>query len=244
MMPRVPYPVSGTVTDVLGAVVSGGTVKVTYHGDEMTFTTNSAGQYIIDLANLPIGNDYAVGGKFLVAAYNSTQNFFKSSVQTVGYTGSCDLDIVLDPVNRANMHTLVQKLLWNILYTDTTIFYWIPDGHLVDQIPSDLMKGVGFPYIIVNSPTIVETVLTLGPSRKSLFVIKTKIDIFDRKPMNIRYIADAITNSLRTNLATSRKALVFWSRTSTEELRSTVLPFEDTYPVWTLSQTIEMKWYG
>lgn len=245
MAARTPYPISGTVTSPDGTAVDGGTVKIVYNGDPLTATTNSSGQYIKDLANLPEGNDYADTVRFLITAYDSTHKYFYTTTKTVDLTaGKLELDIVLEPVKKTNMHMLVQKVVWKLLQADTTLDYWIPSNHIIDQIPPAMMKGAGFPYIIVHTPTITEEPLTLGPSRKVENTIRIKIETYDKKQINIRRIADAIKNTLSTNQATTKATLIYWMRLASESLRSHYLPDEKTYPVWLMTQEFEFRWFG
>ena len=73
-MTTTPYPVSGTISDTdNSAAVSGASVTVfnrttpgTNNSNYMSATTNSSGQYIIDLADMPSG--YSNGDKLIISA--------------------------------------------------------------------------------------------------------------------------------------------------------------------------------
>jgi len=187
--------------------------------------------------------DYANGASFLVTAYNSNQ--FYSTIRTVSVSdGFLQLDIQLLPVNKSNMHTLVQKTIWNILNTDATVKFWIPAVNIIDQIPAKLLQGQGFPYIIVHSPTIAEEALTLGPTRKTQIKINIVVEIYDRKQCNLRSLADAVRNAISTNQNTTKGATIFWSRLMNESLGHSYVGEEDTYPVWNMRQTYEFRWFG
>ena len=243
MTARTPYPISGRITNNSGTAVSGATVNVTYRGSPLSVLSNSSGDYTVDLANLPSGIDYANGVSFLVNAYSSNQ--FYSSLQTVNVSdGFLQLNIQLLAVTKANMHVLVQKTIWNILNADTMVRYWIPAENIIDQIPTKLLQGQGFPYIIVHSPTIAEEVLTLGPTRKMQAKINIVVEIYDRKQCNVRQLADAVRNALATNQTTTKGAFLFWSRLMNESLGHNYVGEEDTYPVWNMRQVYEFRWNG
>jgi len=242
---RTSYPVAGIVYEPNGTtLVSGGTVKVTYRGDSLTFTTNSSGQYILDLANLPTGNDYANGISFLVEAWNSTGNYYQSALRTVNTTnGSDEYNITLDSVLDKNIHMLVQKTIWNILLSDSMVAYFTPK--VIDQIPTALMKGSGFPYIIVYTPTVSKNQLTLSSSGLIDKTVHIMIETYDKKQINVRQLADAIDTALTTNqTAVTEPTRIWQSRVISENMRSMSLPDEETYPVWVMTQIYEFRWYG
>jgi hypothetical protein len=142
------------------------------------------------------------------------------------------------------MHVLVQKTIWNILNTDSTVKFYIPAENIIDQIPAKLLQGQGFPYIIVHSPTIAEDPLTLGTTRKTAVKIDVVVEIYDRKQMNVRSLADAVRNAISSNQNTTKGATIFWSRIMNESLGHAYVGEESTYPVWTMRQVYEFRWFG
>ena len=72
MPPNEPYVINGTVYQNGGVTPSSGTTVVLVHepsGETMTITTNSLGQYILDMANL---TSYSDGDYFKVVAQSTT----------------------------------------------------------------------------------------------------------------------------------------------------------------------------
>lgn len=240
-MPRTPYPVDGIVSSAAGAVVSGATVVVTYQGDKLTATTNSSGQYLLDLANLPTGNDYANGIRFRIEAYTSNQYYSTTALVNLN-VGETYQDITLSSVSTSNMHTLAQKIVYNILNSDNMVSYF--GANLKDQIPPDLERGGGFPYIIINSPTISEERLTLGPARKFKDKVFLAVEIYSKIQKNVREVADAVRSALVSNQDTSRGGGLYWLNITRTSLAHTFYAGEETYPIWALTLGLEFMWTG
>lgn len=94
-MPSSPYLVTGTIYTKLGTIAN---TTVIINSDIRT-TTNSSGQYVLDLANL--GSGYTAGATYTIESYDQFNNEYKSDTITV--TGaSLSKDLTLEVRRRDN----------------------------------------------------------------------------------------------------------------------------------------------
>lgn len=91
-----------------------------------------------------------------------------------------------------------QSNVWTLIRGSTAITAYT--NNILDGVPLGLTKGIGFPYIIVPTPTITsEKYLTF---KRKMVGIAFKVEVFDRKESVSRSICDALRNLLETNKAT------------------------------------------
>ena len=116
--PRTPYGLSGLIYDINSTVIDGATVKATNTRTEdiTTTTTNSLGQYTLDLANFT--SVYATNDIIFVQAWKKGTPFKMTSF-TFKLTGdSKELDLHLKPVFNKRLRTEDLKQIQLNNYSD------------------------------------------------------------------------------------------------------------------------------
>lgn len=74
---------------------------------------------------------------------------------------------------------------------------------ILDGLPSELLRGTGFPYIIVHTPEENTQRLTAGFAPTFVSILEIQIDVVDKMEGNVRLIADRIRQRLYNLRATS-----------------------------------------
>jgi len=109
----------------------------------------------------------------------------------------------------ATVEEQVQSAIFNIINTDTTSITFHNDevGTLasnvtvLDGIPQNLVMNTGFPYVLVQTPYLLENRMTRN---KLDMRITIPIEIYDKKEKNVRRITGAIRNAISTKQTTTR----------------------------------------
>lgn len=135
----------------------------------------------------------------------------------------------------------VQSTIYGILSADSSIATMT--NNIMDGMPPNLSKGLGFPYIIIHTPTVEEQRLT---NTKFFDLVTVHIQIYDKKEGNVRQLAGYVRNALRTNQSTTRDAALFWYNRSGNRtaLNYEFLIDESSQPVWVWDFYATYKWYG
>ena len=160
----------------------------------------------------------------------------------------------------ASFSQIVQNLqsdIITILNTDTTTTTFtysdsttatrsLSNFKIVDGMPSDLLKGTGFPYIIVHTPTERTSKKTLSAKYQSMLEIQ--IEVYDRREGNVRILIDMVRDAIKRGISTWMDRGMFFLPMGTE-IRSTIsvsmLPSEPAgKPVWFASLFVPFKWSG
>jgi len=115
--------------------------------------------------------------------------------------------------------------------------------HILDGVPTGLQRGEGFPYIIVHTPEMDETWLTL---RKQKIELNVHVEIIDRMEQNVRILTDGVRKSMSTNnsVLQSDGYWLFGRRIRTN-LNYVFLPGElGMKPVWHMNMFFTFLWTG
>lgn len=147
-MPSTPYPISGTVSDNSSTLLNGVLVSVvnTESNEELTTTTNSIGEYAVDLANLTSG--YTIGDK--ISVYASYGRYYDEEFHTTasspGY-GSVTLTLSTALASSAVYCSVTDiRNLTNVgsgEYSDTQLYMMIKMAtSYIDQKTGRTWKGV------------------------------------------------------------------------------------------------------
>lgn len=97
--------------------------------------------------------------------------------------------------NYANLQTEIQSAIYDLLNSN------ISNVTVVDGLPNELMRGTGFPYIIVRTPNPQDNNITFS----STFVettVPVEIEIWSQQESVVRSISDSVREVLLTNVAT------------------------------------------
>lgn len=87
---------------------------------------------------------------------------------------------------------------------DSTGTATINESKILDGVPSDMLKGTGFPYIIVHTPEQDTNRLTLGDSFKLKTEFSVHIEVIDRRERNVRILTDGVIDALFDAQTTTR----------------------------------------
>lgn len=130
--------------------------------------------------------------------------------------------------------TIVDMLTTNAIIADYTT-------NILDGIPTNLYRGVGFPYIVVNTPTVSDDRYTQTQIRSMLTFT---IEIYDKKENNVREIADAIKNCLYSEQAQLREKRLTHMVIKNTRLEKEYLLDEGSTPVWRYMISPVFRWVG
>ena len=151
----------------------------------------------------------------------------------------------------------LQSDIIDILKADTTTFsITLSEGGdqdaslsqftILDGMPTDLIKGTGFPYIIVHTPTEETFKKTLNTKYQSNLEIQ--IEVYDRRESCVRTLIDMVRSSVLNGIATWRARDMFMmpmdTRIHSTSPKVSYLPMDRTKPVWYMSIFIPFKWSG
>ena len=154
----------------------------------------------------------------------------------------------------ANAIQNLQADIINILKADTAVLTTtnaadesqttrIMDLKIVDGVPSNLLKGTGFPFIIVHTPEEDSSRLTMTKHRTEFIV---HIEIIDRREGNVRILTDAVKYALQ-NAQTTTKGHGYWwyGRRVRSNLNYIFLQGEQgSKPVWHMNLFLTYLWTG
>ena len=115
----------------------------------------------------------------------------------------------------ANLLSSVQSAFYTCLSTDSSVTAYT--AKIFDGIPSFMLRGEGFPYIIIHNPRFKEEILRL---RKKHITITQSIEIWDTQEGKVRTIMDAVKQSFvsgeAANFAAADLRIVFVESGSTD----------------------------
>jgi len=128
-----------------------------------------------------------------------------------------------------------QSVLRTLIYNNATVA--AITTKVLDGVPTELIKGTGFPYIIVHMPRISED--TLRIRRKRVIILST-IEVWDKRESVVRTLCDAIRQAV-VDGDSSMKAEGFFERNiDSSGLDFTILT--DNTALYTGTITISYKW--
>jgi len=191
-MPSNPYIISGTITDEDSNIVS--STLVTAHSitnsERITFTTNSSGQYVLDLANLTSG--YTVGDTINVYVRNNgyvgeTQNFTLS-----GEGGTTKNISTANQVTLATIRNTVWKSFRDTLYSGT---FTISEQSIYSAMNDKIVADEGYPIVIIFPPVVSKSGITLQNAQLDCQV-NFLIEIFHTSAENVKILTDDVENQI------------------------------------------------
>ena len=114
---------------------------------------------------------------------------------------------------------------------------------ILDGVPVGLIKGTGFPYIIVHTPEVEETRLSFSKHKIELNV---HIEIITRREGQVRILTDAVKDSLQNSQNTTKADGYCWyGRRVRSNLNYIFLQGElGNKPVWHMNLFISYLWVG
>ena len=117
------------------------------------------------------------------------------------------------------------------------------DVKILDGIPVDMLKGIGFPYIIVHTPEENTERLTFS-KHKTEFTVH--IEILDRRESNVRILSDEVKNALDSNQNTTKgSGYTLFGRRIRTNINSVSLPNEEKMkPIWHMNMFFTYLWSG
>lgn len=143
----------------------------------------------------------------------------------------------------SNMVDNIQTTLVTILKADTVIDDYTKN--ILDGTPTNLTKNVGYPYILVHTPTFEDTKLTQGYSPKYKTQVIVPIEVIDKREGNVRKLCDAVRNSLKTNQATTRGVKVFNLQCGRTRMSTGEIPTETgSVTIYTINFPVRLDFYG
>lgn len=140
-------------------------------------------------------------------------------------------------VTYGTMLAAAQSAVWGILSIDAAILAIITN--VLDGVPTNLYKGVGFPYLIVPSPDVDERQDRLHCIRATIIL---ELQCWAKKESVARELADAVRNALAMNRAAFKTAGLEF-KTSTRINRG-VLTFPDGSSAYNITVRVEAEWGG
>ena len=132
-----------------------------------------------------------------------------------------------------------QGALVSILKDDDTIADYTTN--VFDGVPTSLLRGTGFPYVVVHTPTLKEDRYTQSRFR---VMLDFRIQIYDKKESNLRPLADAVRNCLKTYQSYERAYRLTNFTINSTDLGREFLPDEGSTPVWVYTINVEFRWVG
>lgn len=154
----------------------------------------------------------------------------------------------------ANVVSTLQNDIVNILKADVTAFTItfaedratttrvLGNLKIVDGIPSKQLREGGFPLIVVHTPEVDESRLTMSKHRSEMTV---HIEIIDRREGNVRVITDRVKDALQNAQSTTKGDGYWWyGRRVRSNLNFTFLPNEEGKAVWHMNLFFTYLWSG
>jgi hypothetical protein len=132
-----------------------------------------------------------------------------------------------------------QEALVTILKDDATIAAYTTN--ILDGIPTSLLRGTGFPYLIVHTPVVKEERYT---QTRFKIMLDFRIQVFDKKESNLRPLIDAVRNCLKTYQSYERQYRLTNFTINSSDLSREFLPDEESTPVWVYTLNVEFRWVG
>lgn len=131
----------------------------------------------------------------------------------------------------------------NITYADGTIgTTTLSDQNVMDGIPVKQLREGGFPIIVVHTPEVDESRLTMTKHRNELLV---HVEIIDRREKNVRIFTDAVKDALQNAQNTTKASGYWWyGRRVRSNLNYTFLPNEEGKAVWHMNIFFTYLWTG
>jgi hypothetical protein len=96
-----------------------------------------------------------------------------------------------------------QSTLWAAISGNAIII--ASTAKVVDGLPVQLLKGTGFPFIIVHTPSSPENFKSF---RKRSGQVAFSIEIWDKKELISRVLADAVRNAVYTDVTMNAAGFV------------------------------------
>jgi len=142
----------------------------------------------------------------------------------------------------SSIYDTVQSTIHDILTNDTTLTALTTN--ILDGEPKNLMKGIGFPYVIINTPSISdENRLSLSNTTFGCNVI-VPISVYDKVEKNVRRVSDAVRRALKSNQNTTRTQHLRWYKMERSNLGSMFLLGESSEKVWVNNMFFQYYWSG
>ena len=138
----------------------------------------------------------------------------------------------------------LQTTLYFLLKEDTNVASFVQLGtnkfNIYDGDPTTQGR-IGFPYIVIHTPTFVETRFT---QTKRWLDFTVRIELYDKKEKNVRQLTDAVRTALATGESRTKVKGYFEQRIINSTLSSTFLNDESSQPVWVYVLFAKYQWRG
>jgi len=142
----------------------------------------------------------------------------------------------------SSMIQVAQSTIRNLIYDNRTDPYG--DIKVLDGNPQDIMKGTGYSFVIVQTPTTNEERLTMGHNPIFKNTISVSIEIWSRRESSAREISDMVRNILKTQQATTRAVDMVLYNIERSDMATGELPSAGKPTVYTITLLATYDWYG
>jgi hypothetical protein len=157
--------------------------------------------------------------------------------------------------NLANCVQTLQSTIVSILKANTTSLTFthaddttdtrsLSEMKIMDGVPTGLIKGTAFDYIIVHTPEMDSSRLTMTKHKTELTV---HIEITGKMEGNVRILTDAVIDALKDAEPTTKASGYWWyGRRIRSNLNYTYLPQENNVAkaVWHMDIFLTYLWTG
>lgn len=138
-----------------------------------------------------------------------------------------------------NIQSNVQSTIHSIISDNITS----TTANIIDGTPTNLIRGHGFPYILIRTPTVSDT-LPVFRSNLSEVIITTDIEVWTKQESLARTLSDSVRQHLRAsaNITTFETAKLFRQKIDSSDLTSFIL--EDETVAYRILLRVRMHFGG
>lgn len=193
-MVSTPHLISGVVLDEDGNVVA--STVVTAHSvtnsERITTTTNSSGQYVLDLANLASG--YTIGDTINIYVRNNSYAGESTNFTLAGDGGTTKNISTCNQVTLATIRNTSWKAFRDTLQDGT---FEISEDNIFSAMNDELIEDKGYPLIIIYPPIISKKGLTLENAQLDCDV-NFMIEVYHTSSAGCKVLMDEVENKIWT----------------------------------------------
>jgi hypothetical protein len=136
-----------------------------------------------------------------------------------------------------NVSSELQSQIREILADSSSNTYALTQN-VMDGMPIDLIKGRGFPYVLVHSPVISEDRLTMS---KFIMTANVRIEIISEQEQHARSVYDAVRQDLKED-TTIKANQGYWYRNATSSINYSRVELGGRMKgFWTITANIEYR---
>ncbi len=137
---------------------------------------------------------------------------------------------------QSQIHTILSSDTTSITFHNGVIGTIASNIKVLDGVPETLVRNVGFPYILVQTPYTSESRIAQNKFR---VIINVPIEVYDTVEKNVRRITDTIRKILKSSQATTRAIQLYEYHADTVSLSRQIIDTGKT--VYTGNVNIEYR---